>query len=187
MTDTTPAQRGRTARARGHATETAVARWLRTNGHPDAATSRSALGHSGTRQPGDIIGVPGVCIEVKAGQRPAWAAWLRQTVDQTPPSDVPVLVWRRPGIADPGRWLTLTPGNWGPWWRAAGPCLTEERTLDRCRYDAALTQLEGDPRYVAMRPVVLHVPRSGPVVTVTTLAHLIHPACRAALTRRHTR
>ena len=185
MTDTTPARRGRTARARGHATETAVARWLRANGHPDAATSRAALGHGGTRQPGDIIGVDGLCIEVKAGQRPAWAAWLRQTVEQCPPGHVPVLVWRRPGIADPGRWLTLTPGDHGPWWLTAGPCLTEERTLDRCRYDAALTQLEGDDRTEALHPVVLHRPVDGPPVTTTTLAHAI--ACRAALARRPTR
>lgn len=187
MTDTTRSQRGRTARNRAYQTERAVAAWLRANGHPDAATSRSALGHSGTRQPGDIIGVDGLCIEVKSGRDIRWAAWLRQTVDQTPPGDVPVLVWRRPGIADPGRWLALTPGHHGPWWFTAGPCLTEERTLDGCHYDTALTAIENDDRIETLYPVVLHRPAGGPPVTVTTLAHLNHPACYTALTRRPTR
>lgn len=187
MTDTTRSQRGRTARRRAYYTETAVARWLRAHGHPDARTTRAALGHGGTRQPGDIAGVDGLCIEVKSGRDIRWAAWLRQTVEQCPPGDISVLVWRRPGTADPGRWLALIPGDYGPWWLAGGPCLVEERNLSGCHYDTALAQLEDDPRTEVLRPVVLHVPRSGPVVTVTTLAHLIHPACRTALTRRHTR
>lgn len=174
--------RGAAARRRGNATETAVARWFAANGYPDARTTRAVLGHSGTRQPGDIAGTPGLRIEVKSGQRPAWAAWLRQTVEQADGLAVPVLVWRRPGISDPGRWLALVPGQWGPWWLTAGPCLTSEHELSRARYAAEYTGLEADPRCDVLHPVLHHRSPAGAVVTVTTLTHLV--ACRDALTRR---
>lgn len=53
------------SRTKGHSAERAVAQWLRLNGYPDARTSRSALGRDGFVQPGDVLGVPGLSIEVK--------------------------------------------------------------------------------------------------------------------------
>jgi Holliday junction resolvase len=59
---------------KGTAAETAVVRYLQ-NWWP--AAERRAL--SGNEDKGDVAGIPGVCIEVKAAQRLELAAWRRET------------------------------------------------------------------------------------------------------------
>jgi Holliday junction resolvase len=63
------------SKRRGTAAETAVVRYLR-NWWP--AAERRAL--SGALDRGDVAGIPGVCIEVKAAQRLELAAWKRETL-----------------------------------------------------------------------------------------------------------
>lgn len=62
------------ARAKGTAAETAVADYLRGHGFPHA--ERRAL--HGSRDLGDITGVPGVVVEVKAAVSADYGGWLRE-------------------------------------------------------------------------------------------------------------
>lgn len=112
-------KRGKRARNRGHGTERMVARWLRANGYPDAETTRAKLGHSGTRQPGDISFHPLVVLEVKAVEKKRdvrWPSWCRQAVAESSPGQVPVVLWRTPGVADVGAWECRV--QWFGWWKA---------------------------------------------------------------------
>lgn len=86
--------------------ERAVVRWLQAHGWPHA--ERRAL--RGAQDAGDITGTPGICWEVKARKRPISdtdvAAWLAETETEAAAADaeIGVLVVRRPGVGDPGRW-----------------------------------------------------------------------------------
>lgn len=62
------------ARAKGTAAETAVVAYLRSHGFPLA--ERRAL--HGTTDRGDIAGVPGVAVEVKAAVSHSYGAWLAE-------------------------------------------------------------------------------------------------------------
>ncbi len=93
---------GAAPRRKGARAEVALVRWLRVNGWPDA---RRYLAGDG-RQPGDVDGVPGVCLEVKDQQRHDVAGWLRQTEAEAGPN-LPVLVVRPRGVTDPGRWWAV--------------------------------------------------------------------------------
>lgn len=97
-------------RQKGTAAETAVTRWARDNGFPHA--DRQPL--RGGRDQGDITLTPGVIAEVKAYRLPTGVPthgqlteWMRQTeVEQeNARADVGVLIVKRPGTADPGRWF----------------------------------------------------------------------------------
>ncbi len=119
MTSTT---QGRAARRRGHVAECRVAAYLRDHGFPDAATSRSALGHDGTRQPGDIVGVPGLCIDVKDVARSAFPTWLRQARAEAEPGGlIPVVVRRTRGNPDVGEWIAVVSNGTRPF---DGSCRT---------------------------------------------------------------
>lgn len=63
------------AKARGTAAEREVVRYLQ-NWWP--AAERRAL--SGNKDKGDVAGIPGVVVEVKAAQRQELAAWKRETL-----------------------------------------------------------------------------------------------------------
>jgi Holliday junction resolvase len=63
------------AKARGTSAETAVVRYLQ-QWWP--AAERRAL--SGNKDKGDVAGIPGVCIEVKAAKDQKLAAWQRETL-----------------------------------------------------------------------------------------------------------
>jgi hypothetical protein len=94
---------GAASRRRGHDAERKVAAWLRANGYPDAATTRSALGHDGFHAPGDVLGVPGVVIEVKDVKGSAWPTWCRQAEAEA--EGRPWIVVRRErGVTDVGNW-----------------------------------------------------------------------------------
>lgn len=62
------------AKQRGTAAETAVVAYLQAHGFP--AAERRAL--AGAQDRGDVAGIPGVAIEVKAVARPAYQSWLRE-------------------------------------------------------------------------------------------------------------
>ena len=97
----------------GTAAETAVTRWLRASGWPQA--ERRSL--RGRDDAGDITGTPGVCWEVKAGDAAIRAsdgqvtAWLEETDRErtNARADVGVLVLRRRGKASPGAWWAVLP------------------------------------------------------------------------------
>ena len=101
----------------GTACETAVVRYLRTNGFPHA--ERRAL--TGAYDQGDVTGTPGVCWEVKGGQAAKTAsdmqvaAWMIETETEriNARADVAVLVMARAGIGpnNAGRWWAVVPAG----------------------------------------------------------------------------
>ena len=100
----------------GTAAETAVVRYRRHNGFPQA--ERRAL--RGAQDAGDITGTPGVCWEIKGGAVAKLASdgqvqdWLDETDKERSAAgaDVGVLVLQRRGIgvANTGRWWALMSG-----------------------------------------------------------------------------
>ena len=102
----TASKRGKRNRDKGNRFECDVVTYLRAHGYPDARTTRSALGHGGTKQPGDVVGPVGCAIEVKNVAAAAWPKWLRQAVDQAAEL-VPVVVRKQAGVSDVGRSATL--------------------------------------------------------------------------------
>lgn len=63
------------AKAKGTAAESVVVSFLSQNGFPYA--ERRAL--SGGEDKGDITGIPGICIEVKACQTYLFSSWMKET------------------------------------------------------------------------------------------------------------
>lgn len=126
--------RGRSSRSRGHATENLVVTYLRAHGFPDAATTRSTLGHDGTRQPGDVTFSPGVVLSVKHVKTPAWPAWIREVAEEARAAGgwqagfsprVPAVVHRKLGEVNVGAWPCAVPlVHWDgvlPRYRRDGP------------------------------------------------------------------
>jgi Holliday junction resolvase len=81
------------SKARGTAAEREVVKYLQ-NWWP--AAERRAL--SGNKDKGDVAGIPGVVVEVKAAQRQELAAWKRETWIEMGNADVGLcmLVVKRP-------------------------------------------------------------------------------------------
>lgn len=95
---------------KGTSAETAVVRWARTNGYPHA--DRQPL--RGNRDAGDIALCPGVIVEVKNRRLTTGVPtagdlteWMRQTETEreVARADVGILVVKRNGTTDPGRWF----------------------------------------------------------------------------------
>lgn len=84
-------------RRRGGRYESEVAKYLRSIGHEDAR--RYFSGDS--RQPGDIDGIPGVCIEAKDVAQSAWPSWRLQAQNEAG-KRVPIVVRRTRGNRDVG-------------------------------------------------------------------------------------
>lgn len=98
---------GASNRQRGHNAERAVVTYLRLNGYPLAATSRSMLGHDGARQlGGDVFFHPAVALEVKDVAASAWPTWLRQADRQAGPYRIAAVIRRLRGTVDVGMWET---------------------------------------------------------------------------------
>lgn len=95
---------GNAPRVKGQRAEQQVVRWLRLNGWPHA---RRYLAGDG-RQPGDVDGVPGACLDVKHAQRVELTAWLAQVDDEAPDGALPFVVVRLPRETDPARWALVT-------------------------------------------------------------------------------
>lgn len=100
----------------GTAAETAVVRYLNKNGFPTA--ERRAL--AGQYDLGDITGIPGLVIEVKAGAAAKTASdgqvekWLGETETErvNAKADIGVLVMARAGYGSTrvGQWWAILPG-----------------------------------------------------------------------------
>lgn len=94
------------AKQRGTAAETAVAAYLQAHGFP--AAERRAL-HGGNDR-GDITGIPGIAVEVKAVARPAYGEWLREAHKEAANAGVPLgVVIHKPmgvGLTRPGDFIT---------------------------------------------------------------------------------
>lgn len=96
-------------RAKGTAAESAVVRFLQTVGWPYA--ERRAL--SGSKDRGDVAGMPGVCVEVKSAVRLDIPAWLRETEAEriNAGADYGVLVVKPKSIGETrvGQWAAVMP------------------------------------------------------------------------------
>ena len=100
---------GAMSRRKGATAERAVVSYLRALGVPADRTSRGADVHG----MGDIDGIPGVVIEVKAATSPAPATWLDQLDAEMTAARARrgVILWKPPGVAMSavGLWLAVTP------------------------------------------------------------------------------
>ena len=113
------AQRGKSNRRKGLDAERGVVKFLRANGFGGAERDvRTAykVASRATVDPGDITGTPGICWQVKDCQVEKVASWLAETEAQrvgshgtVPAADLGVLVVRRRGKSDPGRWWAWLP------------------------------------------------------------------------------
>lgn len=97
-------------RRRGADAERAVVAFLRDNGYPDA---RRYLAGDG-RQPGDIDGVPGLCIEVKDVAASSWPTWCRQA-DAEAGGRTWVVVRRKRGNPNVAEWPCIAATRWETW------------------------------------------------------------------------
>lgn len=97
------------SKKRGTRFETAVVAALRTNGFAQA--ERRAL--SGSRDLGDITGIPGVVIEAKSQQRHSLAEWLDEAELEKANAGADVaFVWaHRRGFADPLKGYAVCTGE----------------------------------------------------------------------------
>ena len=100
---------GAKSRRKGHRYELDVVHYLQRSGYPEAATTRAALGHSGTVQPGDVVGPVGLAIECKSVAETSWPAWLRQAERQAGETLVPVVVRKTDGSRDVGEDVCILP------------------------------------------------------------------------------
>jgi Holliday junction resolvase len=97
------------AKQKGTAAETAVVRYLREVGWPYA--ERLAL--SGNKDRGDVTGLPGIVVEVKACKTWDLAGWIKelQAEMKNAGADIGVLVVKRKGFTDPADWYWITIGS----------------------------------------------------------------------------
>lgn len=98
---------GATERRKGIVAEQMLSRYLREHGYPLACSTRSVLGHGGTKQPCDIAGIPGIAIECKNVDKLRIGEALRQADEQAKGIDVPVLVVKPRRIVNPAEWWAV--------------------------------------------------------------------------------
>jgi len=96
-------------KAKGTSAETAVVNYLIANGYVHA--ERRAL--AGVNDKGDIAGLPGVCIEVKAHKSYSIPAWLKELAVEkvNAKAQVGILVVKPVGVgsANTGNWWAIMP------------------------------------------------------------------------------
>jgi hypothetical protein len=102
------ANSGAAARRKGLDAERAVARYLREKGFPEAFTARSASG--GMQEGPDILGVPGVSLEVKSRKALDIGAALHQASSQAHLFSLPVVLVKPYGIGldSVGDWWAIS-------------------------------------------------------------------------------
>ena len=145
---------GAMSRRKGATAERAVVSYLRSLGVPADRTSRGADVHG----MGDIDGIPGVVVEVKAAKTPAPSAWLDQLDAEMTVARAPrgVIVWKPPGVAMSavGLWLAVTPMSYHI--RRRVPAIRSRVPATRWPREAAsgpfVTRV-GESRYVYVREV----------------------------------
>ncbi len=93
------------SKAKGTAAETAVVRYLQTNGFPFA--ERRAL--NGSLDRGDIAGITDTVIEVKAAKTLTFPQWLRELAVEMGNDDAGygVVIAKRRGTTDVGEWFAV--------------------------------------------------------------------------------
>ena len=103
-----PRTQGASNRAKGDAAERAVARYLQAHGYPLACTARAAMG--GLRKGEDILGVPGVSLEVKNRRKLVIDSALRQAAIQGGPDKVAVVIIKPYGVGleSVGDWWAIS-------------------------------------------------------------------------------
>lgn len=103
------------SRAKGATAEQHLAAYLRGHGDPWADARRSVAagwsnGSTSSPDRGDLTGVPGLCVQVKNTKRAMVDKFLADTWREVRAQAeaagnlVPLLVEKRAGAADPGRW-----------------------------------------------------------------------------------
>ena len=116
----TPSQRGKSNRRKGAQAERDVVTWLRANGWPHAERAIATGNRSGDRvrqDPGDITGTIGLVWQIKdvdnLDQPAQLAAAMRETEQQRAHANahIGVLVQRRRGTTDVGRWHAWVPAE----------------------------------------------------------------------------
>lgn len=113
---------GAYARAKGRDAEQAVARYLQAAGYPLACTARSSSG--GMQFGEDILGVPGISIEVKNRSSLDLPRSLRQAAIQGGPDKIPVVIIKPVGVGleSVGDWFALSyVRHQVPLWPEEGP------------------------------------------------------------------
>ncbi len=93
------------SKVKGSAAERLVAAWLRENGYSDAHRSRAGW----SDDVGDILGVPGLVLEVKDAKTKRWGEWFQQLEAEKVNAGVSdgVLVVKVAGTTDVGDWLAV--------------------------------------------------------------------------------
>lgn len=97
------------SKRKGTAAEVAVRDYLRVNGFPYA----ERLACEGSKDRGDITGVPGVVVEVKSTKGHDLAGWLGELEAEmgNAGTDIGVVWAKRRGTTDPGKWYVVTTGE----------------------------------------------------------------------------
>ena len=90
---------------KGDRAERELVAWLQSNGHPHAHRSRAGF----SADVGDILGLPGLVVEVKSAKTLRLGPWLDELDVEKRNAGVNdgVLVVRRPGWPDPGEWFAV--------------------------------------------------------------------------------
>ncbi len=103
---------GRAMKAKGSAFEREVVAVLRERGHPHAAR---AYGAGRPRDVGDVSGVPGFAVEVKACRALDLAGWLDEAAREAAnagPRTIPVVVAKRRGRGAADAYAVMKLGDW---------------------------------------------------------------------------
>ena len=97
------------SKQKGTAAETAVVDYLRANGWPHA--ERRTL--AGAHDRGDIAGIPGVVVEVKACRTFDLAGWVAEAHTEAENAGMPLgVVWaKRRGKSSPDEWYVVMTGR----------------------------------------------------------------------------
>lgn len=136
---------GAMSRRKGADAERQVVNWLRTNGLPYA--ERRGAGFEAS----DIIGCPGVTIEVKNRAEMRLPSWVRQMIQEmaTDRNQIGVVIHKRQRCTDVARWYATTTVDV---WRILDPgnAGVETWTYDK---NVKLAHLDLDAgRYAALHP-----------------------------------
>jgi hypothetical protein len=97
------------SKQRGTAAESAVVGYLQRHGHPFA--ERRVL--HGSKDLGDITGIPGAVIEIKDCVKLDLAGWTAEAKIEAANAGVPIYAtwFKKRGTTDPGEWYVVMPGS----------------------------------------------------------------------------
>jgi hypothetical protein len=110
---------GAMSRRKGAGAERAVIAWLRARGRPHVERRIPGM----CDDTGDVTGWPSVVVEVKNHATHDLAGWVDQLEAEIVEADADtgVVIVKRRGVIDPGRWYALLPAaRWEALMREAG-------------------------------------------------------------------